>query len=279
MHYKAFFMVVIAAGVILASCQSEELVFGIISDTHGNHENTAYFVNEFKEHNVDAVLVAGDIADHFRNDIDDYTETKKVFEEFVKADVPILIIPGNHDNKADYYRAINEVKSNNLIDLSKTRTYDLGKISVISLPGYNDKSFEPENGFLFNDEDIKNLGKLRNTLEDKVILLSHLPPKGKNNGSIDVIFDGKNVGSGLLSRVMEESNIDFSVTGHIHESGGRAVNEKDELIPENEFSSTLRFNPGSAARWKFLNGTEYNGIAGILTFKNGLMKYEVLAIS
>ncbi|MEO1175453.1 MAG: hypothetical protein AAFX94_25880, partial [Myxococcota bacterium] len=56
-----------------------------------------------------------------------------------------------------------------------------------------------------------------------VVLVSHGPPRGDGNKSIDVISDRTNVGDEAMRSFINGADIKYGIFGHILESGGRAV--------------------------------------------------------
>ena len=64
-----------------------------------------------------------------------------------------------------------------------------------------------------------------------VLLVSHAPPA---NTRIDMIFNGRHVGSTAVRRIIENYQPDICVTGHIHEAKGC-----DSIGP------TTIYNPGT----------------------------------
>ncbi|GIG56315.1 3',5'-cyclic adenosine monophosphate phosphodiesterase CpdA [Longispora fulva] len=82
-------------------------VFAHISDTHLDGspraaERTAAVIDYLRGQPLDAILVTGDIADHGAPG--EYTEAAAL----LTADVPVLVLPGNHDERAAFGKGLLE---------------------------------------------------------------------------------------------------------------------------------------------------------------------------
>ncbi len=261
----------------LTSCTTTTTKLGVLSDIHGNTENLHYFLEKIKTEKVDAIIIAGDTVEHFRNNKSDYDELNQSLLQLSQTNLPIFIIPGNHENKNDYIQLLNyySKKNKNIHDLYQEPIEKFKDITIIGLAGYENKKFLSEDGFLLENKQIENNFKLiqNNT---NVLLITHGPPKGKNPSSIDALTTGENVGNLYLDQMMKQYAIKFSISGHIHEAGQKAVTEDDEIIPENKWSSSLRLNPGSVIPWQMNDKTNSDGSAAILEMSNGKVKYHIL---
>ncbi len=263
--------------VLILSCSLEEkeIVLGVLSDIHGDTERTKHFLEIFQKNNVEYIVLPGDISEHFRKTsemLNDEEQIYAVLKTVSDTNLTVFVIPGNHDSKEAYYGAINRLNKSNIIDGSKSRFFD-GDIDLAFVPGYFIPSMTADNGFIFDEKDIEIIKPL---ITKQTILVSHSPPKFNTKNAIDAIYDGKNVGSELLINLIKEKNINFGIFGHIHEAGGKAINLKEEIIPENYWSSELFLNPSSVIPWTLLNGTTHNGTASILWIKEGKAKYKII---
>ena len=251
---------------------------GVISDIHGDLDNVKFFVDQFNEEKVDMILVLGDIND-MNNDVDDYQEIYDILEYVAQNFIfDIYVIPGNHESTEDYYNVMDSHvrRYEGFHDLSDWKIAE-DDLTIVPVPGYHDEDYMNSDGFLFFTEDLMDL-ETRIQNMSNILIMSHTPPKGKTQQSIDVTFFGENVGNLMLDQMMRKHDIKFSVSGHIHEAGMKAVDEDDNLVPENTWSETLRLNPGSATRWKMLDGSISEGSAAILEIKDGMARYEILRI-
>ncbi len=257
--------------LILLGCSPENVTFGVLSDIHGNSTNAAYFIEVFRQKNVHAILVPGDLVDHFRNNIPDERELEEILSILDRANVPVYIIPGNHEQQSIYYGVLERKKYTHLVDMSRQRSVDLGDIRIISLPGYTFPEYIAKGGFISDVSDIPSfLSSWR-----KNILLSHQLPRAT---LIDIIFSEEHVGDEKLTSVLKQNNIDILVGGHIHESGGIAETRDGIFIPQNTYAETLYLNAGSVAPWQYLNRTSYNGMAAIVTVNKNGAEYEMITI-
>ena len=260
--------------------------FGVISDTHGFYENVNVFSETFKKQGLDGIIMLGDYAQHFRKkphpDLRDYDEIVMCLEAAAKTGLPVYVVPGNHDMRKDYERAINQLfkKYIHIFDLSKIRIVDGDDFDFVSNPFGTDFTYLGESfrGTLEQIRQIKEYAKLLKNDDDPEVLVSHQQPRCNGKGGIDMTFDGKNVGEETLDKIMKECEIKLSASGHIHEAGGRACTSNGELINPNVLSEDLRFNPGAASPWEYPNGKTYNGIAGILTIEGNRAKYEIISL-
>jgi len=260
--------------------------FGVIADPHGFYENVEAFSKHFEQRGVDGIILLGDYAQHFREKpnpkLSDYDEIVMCLENAAKTGLPIYVIPGNHEMKKDYKRAMKRLskKYKNIFDLSEIRIVDGDDFDFVSNPFGTDFTY-PNESFRATPEQIRKIGeyiKLLQTDDDPEILLTHQPPRCRGRYGIDVVYSGNHVGDKTLNEIMRKSGIKFSLSGHIHEAGGRGVTSEGKLVKQNTFSDDLRFNPGSACPWKYLDGKIYNGMAGILTIKGNQVKYKVISL-
>lgn len=272
--------------------------FGVISDPEGFYKNVEAFSKHFKQQKLDGIIMLGDYAQHFRKKpnprLSDYDEITMCLENVAKTGLPIYVIPGNHEMRKDYERAMEQLskKYKNVFDLSKIRIVDGDDFDFVSNPFGTDFTYLDES-FKGSPEQIRKIGEYAKSLQkndDPEILLTHQPPRCRGKYGIDVVHGGghasdvrgvsrDNDGYGLLDKTMRKNKIKFSLSGHIHEAGGKGVTSNGRLVNPNTFSDDLRFNPGSAGPWRYLNGEVYNGMAGIITVENEKVKYETLSLN
>lgn len=252
-------------------------MFGVLSDIHGNVNNTAFFVRYFVGKGVDGFLLPGDIVEHFRNNVPDDKELNDILQIVASSGLPVFVIPGNHETKEVYNNVLSKLGKDNVIDMAKIRRVDMELVTILSLPGYNIASFVAEDGFMFGEKELDMLRSFSHTRQKK-ILFSHQIPKSKRAGGIDNAYSLNHAGDATLASIMAEEKIDVSVGSHIHEAGGQAETRGGVFVPQNTYSETLYLNPGSVTNWAFLNGTAYNGLAALLTINGTHAAYEVIAI-
>jgi len=79
----------------------------------------------------------------------------------------------------------------------------------------------------------------------------------------------KNVGSKDISILMNKYNITKIISGHIHESGKRAINKQEKKVKENQWTKDVRINSGEGKK----------GLFTIIKLGNqGRIKYEFIKV-
>ncbi len=273
----------------LTSDEDNQAGYGVISDAHGEVSKAKFFAEEFKKRGVDGIILTGDLPSNEelrygrRDSKDDKTEIKEVLEAVAQTSLPIFVIPGNHEQKPDYQNALAEVTAEygNVIDMTKFRIFDGDDVDFVSLPGYQTfkipgRQFIPDNGYWVKPEFIQATGKLRNGLDDAVVLVTH--GCGKTNARLSpaTIYSGQDVGDETTTEMMKQNNIPFAVCGHIHEAGGLAATYEGKPVKQGEWAKQFSANFGGLEPWKQVDGTTYNGMAGILTVNRNSAKFEIL---
>ena len=103
-----------------------------IACLHGNLKNARKFAARFRKENVDAIVLAGDIASDEKQ-TKNLTEILKIFSKTSKK---IYVRPGNHEQYADYYSALKKFKKNkSIIDCSKNPILKFNGQKILFLPG------------------------------------------------------------------------------------------------------------------------------------------------
>ncbi|MCG2717636.1 MAG: metallophosphoesterase [Nanoarchaeota archaeon] len=267
--------------------EDKTAVLGIISDSHGYTENVEKFSQYFKEIKAEGIIMLGDYAQmtysKIDSDLTNYNEIESSLEAALKTGLPVYVIPGNHETKEDYTKAIETLSKEygNLFDLSKIRMVDGDDFDLVSNPygngfGYFSEGFEGTEAQLL---EVVNYVKKIQKDKDPGILVTHKPPKCKGKYGIDVPFliakdEDMNVGDENLDKFMKEYGIKFSLSGHIHEAGGRGVTADGDFIPPEEFVDEMRLNPGAASPQSYWGEKFYEGSAMILTIEDGKAKYR-----
>lgn len=288
-----------SCSVLTNSNQTNENIvkFGVITDIQGDTTNLDYFTGEFNKAEIDALLILGDLND-MNHDINetDYEEIYSVLEiinnNFNKT---IFVMPGNHESKEDYYKALNLF---DLTDLSDHNNLKFESMNILSVPGYHLADYTNPNGFLFDN--VMDFHPMKDCLPEPEadcnqglsLLVAHGPPKGTNANSIDAIvtegtksMEWNNVGNQQINELILNKNINFGVFGHIHEAGMKAVDINDEFVPENKWSTSLFLNPGPATAWQMNNDDVNKGIfskgsVAILKIdtENKKARYEIVKV-
>jgi Icc-related predicted phosphoesterase len=250
--------------------------FAVFSDIHGHTDNFKLLLEKTKD--IDSIIILGDTAEHFREKPDknrtDYDEIYTTLLIASNTNLPIFIIPGNHDLKEPYYKVIQDINKKNIIDMSIIRTFDGDDFDLISNP-YGDDFTYPKGSFQTTEENFNELINKINKDNSPDILISHQPPKGNSINDIDVIRDRTNVGSNKLNNLIIENAIRFVFAGHIHEAGAKAVN-LDGPLQQNTFSYYARLNPGSVMPWLYLDNKTRIASAAIVTINDSRMKYKII---
>lgn len=257
--------------------EGEKVVFGVVAnfkeDTPGNQVNLTRYVDYFKAQKVDAVLVPGDVAQ-------EKDQMVSLLAALAKVEVPVLVIPGNHEPRDEYRAAIDELAGSNpnVVDMTQTRLARFGAAAVTSLPGYYDPRFfhDEERACQYFKEDVEGLADIAEAAAQPVVLLAHAEPQGKGPEAIDAIVDG-NAGDANLSALLREVEIPFGVFANIQEAGGKATDIDSKPIAPSTPSKSLLLNPGvgDSIAWSLNDGSVSHGMAAVLTVESGSASYEV----
>ena len=275
----------------LSSDEDNQAIYGVISDAHGEVEKARAFAQKFKDIGVDGIILPGDLPSNetlrysHRDSNPDENEIKKVLEAIAETGLPVFVIPGNHEKKQDYEAALAYItaKHDNVIDMTRFRVYDGDDVDFVSLPGYQTfrvpgRQFIPDDGYWAKPDFIRATGKLREGLDDSVVLIAHGAGKTNTDRTYGpaTVYSGIDVGDATTTEMMRENNIPFAVVGNIHEAGGFAATHGGNPVNQGEWGTQFTANFGGLERWKHLNGETYNGMAGILTVKVDQAKFEML---
>lgn len=187
-----------------------------MTDIHGDHEKLGKIL---EKENYEAILCAGDLGD--ANDYPDYSgNLEEVLEKFNQKDKLVKAVPGNMDKEEECVKALRQHRINLHRKIASFDGFEAvgygGGITPFGTP------FEPA------EEEIRNALEIlqeRMTSDTKVGVI-HQPPK---NTEVDVA-DGDHVGSQEVRELIEESDFDLVVTGHIHESRGRDSLGDTEIV-------------------------------------------------
>lgn len=178
----------------------------LVTDIHGDTEKLAQIM---EKEEYDAVLCAGDLSDDKK--FDDYERNlEEVLDVFNQKDKLVKAVPGNMDPERSCVKHLRDHRINLHRKIGSFNGFEAvgygGGITPFGTP------FEP------SGEEIKNTLE---TLEDRMtsdrkVAVIHQPPK---DTEVDVA-DGSHVGSEEVRQLIENSDFDLVVTGHIHESRG-----------------------------------------------------------
>jgi len=275
----------------VSSDENDLAKFGIISDAHGEVEKARALAREFKKRRVDGIIMLGDLCVNERlrygrrDSRSDRKEIEEVLEAVAETGFPVFVIPGNHERTKDYEFALGEItkKFDNVIDMTRYRVFDGDDVDFVSLPGYQTKfsvgrQFIPDDGFWARPDFVKTTGRLREGLDDFVVLIAHGAGKTDTNGKRGpaTIYSGSDVGDEATRRMMIDNDIGAAVVGNIHEAGGYAAMHDGKIVNQGEWVHQFTANFGGLERWKNLNGRTYEGMGGIITVKGDKIKFDMI---
>ena len=172
-----------------------------IADVHCSYQYSSYIIYEIIKHRVDLVLIAGDI------------ECEDPLEKIIDSGVDVFAVTGNMDDTyiyrimKDYGIAIDGM-------IREYRGFTIAGIGGLS--------------FRTNFEKIINILNETSGLE-RLIILSHYPPKGFN----DTTYAGVHAGLNQLRDLVEKYSPMLFIHGHIHEARGVS-----------KYNNTIIVNPG-----------------------------------
>lgn len=257
----------------ITSDADNEAAYGVISDIHGNAGKAKLLVEKLREKGVQGIITPGDVGEN-------RTQIKEVLETLAEPGLPVFVIPGNHESKADFEAGIGDAQKShsNIIDMTKYRVFDGDDADFVSLPGYQVQRFVHKGGYYAGPSFVRETGSLRQGLDDAVVLITHgAGYTGANQGPA-TIYNGTDVGDRLTSDMMIGSNVPFAVCGHIHEAGGIAATFEGENVMPGEWAEQFTANFGTLKQWELLNGETIEGMAGILYIQDDKAKYEIVVL-
>ena len=186
-----------------------------ISDVHGSKKAIEKAIEEFKKNKADFLLLAGDIT--FLNRDQDYF---KVLEPIFKEKVPLIVIPGNHDNTLVLEKVLNKLKSkyNNKFFLIEK---DFFEIKDFVFLGFSANNLGPTIEIYSEEESeeiLKNLSKkIKHKLkEKKLVTISHIHPYGHLEEKYGI------EGSIAWFEFIKEFKPIIHFHGHLHEAIGES---------------------------------------------------------
>jgi len=272
-------LALVALLVLLVGCSAPDTIFLVMSDIHGYYDH----VEEILDHvaragvRIDGIIITGDLAEHSRekpHNMSDYEEIRTTLAILSKTGLPIYVIPGNHDMREDYTRALRTVNSSHITDMATERRIELEDLIIVSNPYGTDFTYSDE-GYKGSKEDIVSAEQYF-TVGKPMLLITHQPPKSLGKGCIDQVRTGEHVGDSTLNSIVRNNKIPFVISGHIHEAGGIACTNNGERIAPGEFVEHMRFNPGSVMPWTYLDGEQRSWSAGIITVREEKAAYKML---
>lgn len=181
------------------------MVIAHLSDTHldGGERalaRTRRVMNHLRGCRVDAILATGDLADH--GETQEYEQVKAE----LTADVPVLMLPGNHDGRSAYRKVLLNGEGDAPINQVHRIGGALFALCDSSIPGRNDGLLAPET-----------LRWLRGVLAEAdapVFVGLHHHPIPLHNPLVDGIGLGN--AEELAEVVSESPNVVAVLCGHAH---------------------------------------------------------------
>jgi Icc-related predicted phosphoesterase len=178
--------------------------FIALSDTHGQHRSKK--LNKFlQENSADVLLFAGDLQ---RNNLDDGTDFIDWLYNLPQKYKVITF--GNHDGNFDY--AIERAKLYSNIFILNNEAVVIDGIKIWGSP---DSLIFLNWFFMKTDDELEKIYK--NIPEDVDIIITHTPPFGIMDKTVDGILTGS---VNLLNRLLQLSKLKYHIFGHIHECSG-----------------------------------------------------------
>lgn len=265
-----------------AADADDEFLIGQVSDikdhTPENAANLKLAFEWMKAEKVDAIALTGDLGETAES-------VQKVLEDAAAVGVPVLAIVGNRECAKHFDDGVKaaQAKFKNVINLNQTRVVNFDDLSIVSMPGYFNKSYiHCAEGCEYSADDVKALPEVAKAATQPVkLLISHGPPLQAGAQAIDRIHEGANVGDPNLTEVMKGGAFQFGMFGNIQEAGGYAANlAGDTRVAPETFADSFYFNPGpiDSVRWVMLDGTESVGMAGLVHVKGKQAQYKVKRI-
>ncbi|HOX45022.1 MAG TPA: hypothetical protein PK668_15590 [Myxococcota bacterium] len=229
------------------------------------------FFERFQKAGADAVLLLGDLAAT-------ETELTQILLFSAERKWPVLALIGNTEGRAAFNNAfLAALKvAPNLINLDFIRRVDFGAVSLVNLPGYQDRRFmHQSSGCTYKPADVEALKALLPG-SGTTVLVSHGPPAGRDAHGLDVAVEAGNVGDPVLAGFLRDQKIAFGLFSHILESGGRAVDAQGKPVQGGVMRADFFLNVGSAnpLAWQLNGGKTSCGMGAIARFKGGQGSFE-----
>ena len=250
---------------------------GIVSDLEGDIADIDKSVQKLKNvSGLDGIIIAGDCYENeairrqplFPNSTDNIKEMAAI-EKYAALKVPVFVIPGNHETRDIYEKAILKMHDDGYVGIFDIngRSVDLKGLNIIGLGGYYDNKFMPENGFLLTREDysraVRQILSYKSQNEE-TLLVTHSPPYTQG-GKIDRILQGANVGDVNISLMLSDPRLGKfdNVNGHIHEAGGTSAE-----FPDGNSYNVAAINP--------LNNPTSGDVTLLTIYGNGKKEFTQL---
>ena len=191
----------------------------VFSDVHSQKKYIDILIEKAKKEKPDFLICAGDLADWGENLIG-------LAKEFDHLNIPMILIPGNHEEAEEDIKKISE-QTKNIIYLH-SGSYELNNIIFFGYGGGGfsriDKQFE------------RIIEKFKKTIKDKkVIFVTHAPVYETKT---DYVPGVGHVGNKSILKAIKDINPVLVVCGHIHDSAGKV----------DKVGNTVIVNPGPVGK-------------------------------
>lgn len=231
-------------------------------------------IARFEKKKVDLIIANGDLAS-------DEFEMEAIFPVLAESNVLIVAFIGNTESCGSFNKIASSVaeKTPHFINGNWVRRLELDDGTIITLPGYHDRKFTHTSGAaVYTQEDVDELERIAKGAREPLILTSHGPPRMKGKKALDVIYDGDNVGSEMMTAMIRDLKIRFGLFGHILEAGGRATDlTGTKPVKPKKWAKALFTNCGTINPdpWKMLNGSTSSGMAMIIEINAKKARYSI----
>lgn len=254
------------------------LLGGVLHGTPENLSNLRRLLGVLKKERIHIIAVAGGVGR-------EKEDVAAILEELSKAPLPILIVPGAQENLDTLRSVIDDLRTSRpqIIDMTRTRKVRIGKLNIVSLPGYY-RPFYLEAKHRGCSYDEGDLGQVEGLLEDEAtnVLLSPTPPRGGSAAATDVGRGGINMGDPALARFLSRHGVDFGIFGYAYESGGHATT-KDCITPAapGVWNRSLYLQAGAvdATPIALVGGGRGAGMAQIVEFSSDSARFRTVLLS
>lgn len=183
------------------------------TDIHEDMAQLSRIKHVIAQERIDIAVCTGDFT-VFSN------RTKAMLEAMDKLGVPLVLIPGNHDDEDEIEKLLPRFKN---IHYAHERVVDIKGLRFIGFGG---------RGFRREEPDLEALErKHAKDFDGKTIFLCHAPPYGTALDEVDV---GWHVGNETLTELIRRRKPMLLLCGHIHEC----------FHAHDEIAGTPAINPG-----------------------------------
>ncbi|MFH0956713.1 MAG: metallophosphoesterase [Candidatus Aenigmatarchaeota archaeon] len=221
----------------------------IIADVHGKYTALQKIMEEVRSLDADLLIAPGDFTDMFES-VHDFSQMEiadMVVQKLLVPGLKVFCVPGNHDP----YEIVDVFEDYGVNLHNKVKK--AGSTTFIGWGGAEtpfNTTFEPT-----EEETKEALSKLTKKARGSWVLVTHAPPKGT---SLDVVGDGKHVGSAAVRSAIREKKPLLAISAHIHENKGAS-----------KIGPTTIFYPGPA----------YGGFYGVVTIGHGAVECHTKKVS